>query len=104
MRRALRRRGIANGSLSPSLSQATYLAVPYLPVGSTFARDFVASLFPQQALAAGEIQWATLDEDLCEEAGLLPKPDPETGDVEWEWTERHSALLYVQLFQKEGLL
>lgn len=78
--------------------------MPYLPVGSTFARDFVSSLFPQQALAAGEIQWATLDEDLCEEAGLLPKPDPETGDVEWEWTERHSALLYVQLFQKEGLL
>lgn len=61
--------------------------------------DFVATLVPPQALAQGDVQWVTLDEERCFEAGLLPA-EP----AEWEWTEKHSALAYVQMFKSEGLL
>lgn len=73
--------------------------MPYLPAGSTFVHDYVSSLIPPQAIAQGEIQWITLDEETSFEAGLLAR-DP----VEWEWTEKHSALAYVQMFKQEGLL
>ncbi|KAM0755580.1 hypothetical protein T439DRAFT_320277 [Meredithblackwellia eburnea MCA 4105] len=96
--------GAAAGTVKGVLIEATYNAVPYLPAGSTFVKDFVSSLIPSQALAVGEIQWITLDEERCLEAGLLPDPDPVTGVREWEWTEKHSALAYIQMFQSEGLL
>ena len=85
--------------------QATYLAVPFLPPGSTFIQDYISSLVPPQAVS--ELQWVTLDDERCFEAGLLPPSDPADPDQrtpEWEWTEKHSALAYVQMCQKEGLL
>ncbi|KAL8283233.1 hypothetical protein RQP46_006011 [Phenoliferia psychrophenolica] len=99
--------GAAGGTTKGVLIEATYLPVPYLPPGSTFVKDYITSLIPPQAVAAGEIQWVSLDEESCFEAGLLPHPDPADPDQrtpEWEWTEKHSALAYVQMFQKEGLL
>ncbi|KAK4703152.1 hypothetical protein P7C70_g3065, partial [Phenoliferia sp. Uapishka_3] len=97
--------GAAGGTTRGILIEATYLPVPYLPVGSTFVKDYVTTLLPPQAITAGEISWTSLDDERCFEAGLLEAPDPETGYYkEWEWTESHSALAYVQMFQKEGLL
>ncbi|KAK4057626.1 hypothetical protein OIO90_001273 [Microbotryomycetes sp. JL221] len=88
------------------LVEITYLGVPYLPPGSTFTRNFAASLFPQQALAAGEIDFLTPDHEGLFEAGITTLPDTATGEEpgEYEWTDAHSMWSYVQLVKREGLL
>lgn len=93
--------------VSPAL-QATYLAVPHLPPSSTFVSDFLLSLFPTQAVAAGEVELVSVPEASFVEAGLLPAAVADEGadDAarEWEWTDKHSCFAYVQAFRKEGLL
>lgn len=89
--------------------QVTYLAVPYLPAGSTFVKDFATSIFPPQAISDGEIEFISVPDEDFDEAGLLPAPPAETeaasgGAGGWEWTEKHSCFAYVQAFRREGLL
>lgn len=87
-------------------AQATYLAVPYLPAGSTYLQDFVSTLFPPQAVAAGEIEWIVVPDEDFYEAGLVDRPKLSQGEEEgeWEWTEKHSAFAYLQMLKNEGLL
>lgn len=66
--------------------------MPYLPAGSTFARDFVLSLFPAAAVRNGEIELVEPSETEFCEAGLLDWPDPARGEEtgEWEWQNKHT--------------
>ncbi|TKA53114.1 hypothetical protein B0A53_03994 [Rhodotorula sp. CCFEE 5036] len=88
------------------VGSATYLPVPYLPAGSTFARDFVLSLFPAAAVRNGEIELVEPTETDFFEAGMLDLADPERGEEEgeWEWQGKHTFYTYVHQFKKEGLL
>ncbi|KWU46883.1 hypothetical protein RHOSPDRAFT_31704 [Rhodotorula sp. JG-1b] len=88
------------------VGSATYLPVPYLPSGSTFARDFVLSLFPAAAVRNGEIELVEPSETDFFEAGMLDLPDPAKGEEEgeWEWQGKHTFYTYVHQFKKEGIL
>lgn len=98
--------GSASGMAKGCIIEATYLPVPYLPSGSTFARDFVLSLFPAAAVRNGEIELAEPSETDLFEAGMLDLADPEKGEEEgeWEWQGKHTFYTYVHQFKKEGLL
>lgn len=80
--------------------------MPYLPASSTYVKDFVSSLFPPQALAAGEIEWLSVTNDEFYEAGLVTPPDASKDEEEgeWEWTERHTAFTIVKMLKREGML
>ncbi|BGP52646.1 hypothetical protein JCM8202_004824 [Rhodotorula sphaerocarpa] len=98
--------GSASGMTRGCIVEATYLPVPYLPAGSTFARDFVLSLFPAAAVRNGEIELVEPSETEFCEAGLLDWPDPARGEEtgEWEWQNKHTFFTYVDRFKKEGIL
>ncbi|GAA5971737.1 hypothetical protein JCM8115_004224 [Rhodotorula mucilaginosa] len=98
--------GSASGMAKGCIIEATYLPVPYLPAGSTFARDFVLSLFPAAAVRNGEIELVEPTETDFFEAGMLDLADPERGEEEgeWEWQGKHTFYTYVHQFKKEGLL
>ncbi|KAI5480865.1 putative pyruvate dehydrogenase kinase [Pseudohyphozyma bogoriensis] len=95
--------GAANGTTKGILVEATYLPVPFLPPESTFVKDFLTTLFPPQALANGEIEWISVPQDDFYEAGLNTRREGDDED-DFEWTESHSALTYLKVFKKEGLL
>ncbi|GAA5981305.1 hypothetical protein JCM10908_004060 [Rhodotorula pacifica] len=98
--------GSASGLTKGCVIEATYLPVPYLPAGSTFARDFVLSLFPSAAVRNGEIELVEPSETDFFEAGMLDLPDPDKGEElgEWEWQGKHTLFTYVHQFKKEGIL
>ncbi|GAA5885359.1 hypothetical protein JCM3774_004561 [Rhodotorula dairenensis] len=98
--------GSASGLAKGCIVEATYLPVPYLPAGSTFARDFVLSLFPAAAVRNGEIELVEPSEADFFEAGMLDPPDPDKGEQvgEWEWQGKHTLYTYVHQFKKEGIL
>lgn len=64
----------------------------------------MTTLFPPQAIANGEVEWIQPDFEGMYEAGINQRPTAEEQEGEWEWTEKHSAWTYVQLFKKESLL
>lgn len=92
MAEATERAGLTRSVSPRRLQQATYLPVPYLPSGSTFARDFVLSLFPAAAVRNGEIELVEPSETDLFEAGMLDLADPEKGEEEgeWEWQGKHT--------------
>ncbi|GAA5861177.1 hypothetical protein JCM8547_008509 [Rhodosporidiobolus lusitaniae] len=98
--------GTSAGTTKGIFIEVTYLPVPYLPVGSTFVKDFLLSLFPPTAVRNGEIEIINPDEELFFESGLLSPPYAREGEEkgEWEWEEKHSTLTYVNQFKKEGLI
>ncbi|ORY39258.1 hypothetical protein BCR35DRAFT_336546 [Leucosporidium creatinivorum] len=96
--------GSAGGSSKGVLIEATYLPVPHLPPSSPFIRNFMTTLFPPQAIANGEVEWIQPDFEGMYEAGINQRPAEGEQEGEWEWTEKHSAWTYVQLFKKESLL
>lgn len=98
--------GAAGGNSRGVLVEATFLAVPYLPDGSTYVKDFLSSLFPAPALAAGEIEWITVPNEDFYEARLVTPPDVEKREVagEWEWNEKHTSFAFVKMLKQEGLL
>lgn len=71
--------------------------MPYLPTGSTFARDFVLSLFPDAAVRNGEIELVEPSETDFAEAGMLDPPDADKGEEvgEWEWQGKHTLFACV---------
>ncbi|SCZ90367.1 BZ3500_MvSof-1268-A1-R1_Chr1-3g01945 [Microbotryum saponariae] len=94
--------GASVGSSKGVVVEITYLPVPYLSPNSTFIRDFGSTLFPTQALATGEIDFYEPDHEQMYEAGLVSTEQDKRG--EWEWSDKHSAWAYLQLFRKEGML
>ncbi|POY71163.1 hypothetical protein BMF94_5473 [Rhodotorula taiwanensis] len=98
--------GAASGVTKGCILEATYVPVPYLPTGSTFARDFVLSLFPDAAVRNGEIELVEPSETDFAEAGMLDPPDADKGEEvgEWEWQGKHTLFAYVHQFKKEGIL
>ncbi|KAM0793409.1 hypothetical protein ACM66B_000860 [Microbotryomycetes sp. NB124-2] len=98
-------KGAAAGNLSKGvIVEVTYLGTPHLPPQSAFVRNFAANLFPQQALAAGEIEFVSPDFEGLFEAGIITPPDEDEDPGEFEWTEAHSTWTYLQLLKREGLL
>lgn len=93
----------ASLTLGP-VRQATYLPVPNLPPSSSFLRNFMTTLFPPQAIANGEVEWVQPDFEGMYEAGINPRPAEGEQEGDWEWTEKHSAWTYLQLFKKASLL
>lgn len=75
-----------------------------LPPDSQFIHNFIATLFPAAALAAGDITWLVLEQDTMYEAGLSGRPVAGAEEDAAEWSELHSALTYVTTFRQEGLL
>ncbi|SCV68437.1 BQ2448_558 [Microbotryum intermedium] len=94
--------GASMGSSKGVVVEITYLPVPYLPPNSTFIRDFGSTLFPTQALATGEIDFYEPEHEQMYEAGLVSTEQDTKG--EWEWSDKHSAWAYLQLFRREGML
>lgn len=88
----------------PRSLQATYLPVPSLPADSKFVKEFLLSLLPAQAVAAGEITWLSLDNETALEAGLENKSAMDDDGGREVWSEMHSALTYVKSFKLEGML
>ncbi|GAA5907745.1 hypothetical protein JCM8208_005505 [Rhodotorula glutinis] len=96
--------GSASGTTRGCIVEVTYLAVPYLPPGSTLVHDFLLSLFPPAAVKNGEVELVSIAEDVFVDAGLLDPPVNEDDEGRWEWRDKHSTFAYVHQFKKEGLL